>query len=148
MSVRRTSHAVYDTKYHLVWAPKYRKWILRGDIRKTVLRVFRQIATDFDFWIEELAVAPDHVHIFLSFPPRYSIAKVVGIFKSICASRVFDQHPEVKRQLWGGHFWAEGYFVRTVGDQVTADVVRRYIQYQKQQDEPPSQLDMFEGSHE
>jgi len=102
MGLRRTSHAVYDAQYHLVWAPKYRKWILRGDIHDHVVKYFKQIAKDFGFDIEEMEVAKDHVHIFLSFPPRYSISKVVGILKSISASRVFKSHPEVKQELWGG----------------------------------------------
>jgi len=85
-TIKRTSHAVYDTKYHLVWTPKYRKWILRGDIRKRVKEVFEEIATNHEFEIDEMEIVDDHVHIFLSFPPRYSIAKVVGMLKSISAS--------------------------------------------------------------
>ena len=68
MNLKRTSHSVYDTKYHLVWVPKYRKWILRGDIRKKVKDLFYEIAEHHDFEIETLEVAEDHVHIFLSFP--------------------------------------------------------------------------------
>ncbi|MBM3279488.1 MAG: IS200/IS605 family transposase [Candidatus Handelsmanbacteria bacterium] len=64
MVVRRTSHAVFDTQYHLVWAPKYRKWILRGDVREAVQELFYRVAEDFDFVIEELEVAKDHGHIF------------------------------------------------------------------------------------
>ena len=66
MPLKRTSHAVYDTKYHVVWAPKYRKWIDREDIRRRVEQLFRQIVEDLGFEIEELEVAKDHVHIFLS----------------------------------------------------------------------------------
>ena len=104
MPVKRTSHAVYDTKYHLVWAPKYRKWIVREDIRQRVEQLFRQIAEDFGFELEELEVAKDHVHIFLNFPPRYAIAKGGGILKSISASRVFKEYPELEEQLWKGEF--------------------------------------------
>ena len=75
MTLRRTSHAVYDTRYHLVWTPKYRKWMLRGDLREYVRDLFYRIAEEFGFEIEELELADDHVHVFLSFPPRYSIAK-------------------------------------------------------------------------
>ncbi|MBT4513405.1 MAG: IS200/IS605 family transposase [Chloroflexi bacterium] len=81
----RTSHAVYDTKYHLVWTPKYRKWILRGDIRGRVRELLEDIAKNHEFEIDEMEVVDDHVHIFLSFPPRYSIARVVGMMKSISA---------------------------------------------------------------
>ena len=143
MGLRRTSHAVYDAQYHLVWAPKYRKWILRGDIRGHVRELFRQIAEDFGFEIEEMEIAEDHVHIFLSFPPRYSISKVVGILKSISASRTFRDHPEVKKELWGGEFWEDGYFARTVGDKVTSEVIKKYIRYHRQEKKHPQQLDLF-----
>ena len=93
--------------------------------------------------MEEMELAPDHVHLFLSFPPRYSIAKTVGILKSISASQIFRPHPEVKRELWGGQLWEDGYFARTVGDQVTAAVIKQYIQYHRQEEKRPSQLDLF-----
>jgi len=131
MAIRRTAHAVYDTKYHLVWAPKYRKLIKREDIRGRVKEVFLEIGEHHGFEIQEVKVAPDHVHVFLSFPPRYSIAHVVGVLKSISASKVFEEFSEVKKDLWGGEFWEDGYFVRTVGDKVTADLIKRYIRYHR-----------------
>ncbi len=131
MVIRRTAHAVYDTKYHLVWAPKYRKWIKREDIRDRIKEVFVEIAERHEFEIQEVRVAPDHVHIFLSFPPRYSIAHVIGVLKSISAAVVFEEFPEVKKELWGGEFWEDGYFARTVGDKVTAALIKRYIQYHR-----------------
>ena len=134
MVLKRTSHAVYDTKYHLVWAPKYRKWILRGDIKERVKSVFEEIARNHEFAIDTLEMDKDHVHIFLSFPPRYSIAKVVGMLKSISAKVIFKEHPEVKEELWGGEVWEDGYFVRTVGDKVTAEVIRKYIKNQWKKD--------------
>ena len=143
MGMKRTSHAVYDTKYHLVWAPKYRKWILRGDIREFTERIFREIAEKHDFEIDALTVSKDHVHIFLSFPPRYSIARVVGMLKGISASEIFREHPEVKKQLWGGEFWEDGYFARTVGDKVTAQVIKNYIEYHRKQEKSPRQLKLF-----
>jgi len=143
MSLRRTSHAVYDTKYHLVWAPKYRKWILRGDIQQTAKNVFEEIAVNHDFEIDTLEVAEDHVHLFLSFPPRYSISRVVGILKSISASVIFTKHPEVKKELWGGEFWEDGYFARTTGDKVTQEIIRRYLRYHRTKEKTPTQSEMF-----
>lgn len=92
-----------------------------------------------------MEIADDHVHIFLSFPPKYSISKVVGMLKSISASVIFQEHPEVKKQLWGGEFWEDGYFARTVGDKVTADVIRRYINYHREEEKSPKaeQLKLF-----
>ncbi len=143
MALKRTSHAVYETKYHLVWAPKYRKWILRDDIRDKVKEIFEEISMHHDFEIDTLEVAQDHVHIFLSFPPRYSISKVVGMLKSISASVIFKEHSEVRQELWGGEFWEDGYFVRTVGDNVTAEVIRKYIKYHRTQERTPTQLKLF-----
>ncbi len=131
MGIRRTAHAVYDTKYHLVWTPKYRKWIKREDIRDKVREIFLEVAKNHGFEIQEVRVAPDHVHIFLSFPPRYSISRVVGMLKSISASEAFKIFPEVKRELWGGEFWEDGYFARTVGDKVTEELIKRYIRYHR-----------------
>jgi len=130
--VKRTSHAVYDLKYHLVWVPKYRKMILEGDLAKRVREVFAEIAERYEFEIDTMEVKEDHVHLFLSAPPRYSPAGVVQIIKSISAKVVFREFPEIKKQLWGGEFWSDGYFVRSVGDKVTSEVIRRYIKYQHQ----------------
>jgi len=143
MAIKRTSHAVYDTKYHIVWTPKYRKWILRGDIQQRVRELFQEIANNHDIDIDTMEIAPDHVHLFVSFPPRYSIANVVGKLKSISASVIFREFPEVKHQLWGGEFWEDGYFVRTVGDNVTAEVIKKYIQYHQNREKSPEQLDLF-----
>jgi putative transposase len=137
MELKRTSHAVYDTKYHLVWVPKYRKWILRRDIRARIKEIFKEISSNHDFEIDTLEVAEDHVHIFLSFPPRHSISKVVGMLKSISASVIFQEHPEVKQELWGREFWEDGYFVRTVGDKVTKEVIRKYIKYHREHEKSP-----------
>ncbi len=144
MELKRTSHAVYETKYHLVWTPKYRKWILKGDIRKRVQEVFEEISKNHEFDIDTLEVSEEHVHIFLSFPPGYSISRVVGMIKSISASVIFKEYPEVKQELWGGEFWEDGYFVRTVGDKVTAEVIRKYIKYHREQEKSPNQLDLFD----
>ena len=143
MKLKRTSHAVYDTKYHLVWTPKYRKWVLRGDIREEAERVFEEISTNHGFEIDTMEIAVDHVHIFVSFPPRYSIARVVGMLKSISASVIFEKHPEVKRELWGGEFWEDGYFARTVGDRVTAETIRKYIEYHQEEENSPKQMKLF-----
>lgn len=143
MVLRRTRHAVYDTGYHLVWTPKYRKWILRGDIQERVEELFEEIAANHDIDIDTMEVAAEHVHLFVSFPPRYSIAWVVGLFKSISASVLFREFPELQGQLWGGEFWEDGYFVRTVGDEVTAEVIRRYIQYHRERERAPKQLELL-----
>jgi putative transposase len=142
MVFRRTAHAAYDTAYHLVWSPKYRKEILKGALPERVEQMFREIAEVYDITIDEMEVSPDHVHLFCSFPPRYSIAQVVTRFKGLSARAVFREFPQIKRQLWGGEFGENGYFARTVGDKVTAEVIRKYIQRHKEA--PDAQIDLFE----
>jgi putative transposase len=143
MAIRRTSHAVYDTRYHFVWAPKYRKWILRGDLRKFVEECFKEIAQLNEFEIEALEVAEDPVHIFLGFPPRYSISQVVQGLKGNSARRIFQVFPEVKKELWGCEFWEDGYFARTVGDKVTKDTIKKYIAYHRHKEKLLQQLQLF-----
>lgn len=127
----------------MVWAPKYRKWVLRGDIREEAERVFEEISANHGFEIDTMEIAVDHVHIFVSFLPRYSIARVVGMLKSISASVIFEKHPEVKRELWGGEFREDGYFARTVGDRVTAETIRKYIEYHHEEENSPKQMKLF-----
>jgi putative transposase len=133
---------VYDTQYHLVWAPKYRKKILTGAVGQRMREVLEEIAQAYDITIEEMEVSPDHVHIFCSFPPRLSITQVITRFKSLSARAIFREHPQVKRQLWGGELWEDGYFARTVGDKVTAEVIKKYIQHHRDDRENP-QLSLF-----
>ena len=129
-SVKRAKHAVYDTKYHLVWIPKYRKKIFNREIAEYIKQVFQEIAEEVEFEIDTMEVMKDHVHVFLSAPPRYSPARIVQIMKSISAKQVFRRFPHLQDVLWNRELWSDGYFVRTVGDKVTAEVIQRYIQYQ------------------
>ena len=143
MAIRRGSHCVYDTRYHLGWAPKYRKWVLQGAIRERVRELFCEIAEHHGFEMEELEVDKEQVHLFLSFPPRYSISAVVGLLKAVSAKEIREEFPEVRKQLWGGEFWEDGYFVRTVGDKVTADVIRKYIRFHEAKKRGVEPLDLF-----
>jgi putative transposase len=143
MGIKRTKHAVYDLKYHLVWIPKYRKKILGGEIREYLKAVFEQIAQEYEFEIDTIGIMEDHVHIFVGAPPRYSPAELVQVMKSISAREVFKKFPKLRKQLWAGELWNDGYFVRSVGDNVIADVIRKYIEYQTHE-ESSSQLKMFE----
>ena len=143
MGVKRASHCVYDTRYHLVWAPKYRKWVLQGAIRQRVKELFQDIAGHHGFEIEEMEVDKDHVHLFLSFPPKYSIGQVVGLMKAVSAKEIREEFPEIRKHLWGGEFWEDGYFVRTVGDKVTAEVIKKYIRFHEAKKKGAEQLGLF-----
>ena len=109
MAIKRTSHAVYDTSYHLVWCPKYRKKIFgRGEIRERAEQLIREISEEYGFEIVEMEVAVEHVHILLSFPPKRSIGEVVRIIKSNTARELFREFPSMKRRLWAGELGKTG----------------------------------------
>jgi putative transposase len=145
MGVRRTKHAVYDLKYHLVWIPKYRKYVLGEEVATYLKEVFTKIAEEYGFVIDTMEVVEDHVHIFAEAPPKYSPSEIVQIMKSISAREVFKKFPKIRKQLWSGELWNDGYFVRSVGDKVTAEIIRRYIEYQNHEDNS-TQLKLF-SSH-
>ena len=136
MAIRRASHGVYDTRDHLVW-------VLQGAVRERVRELFLEIAAHHGFEIEELEVDKDHVHVFLSLPPKYSIGQVMGLLKAVSAREVRAGFPEVRQQLWGGEFWDDGYVVRTVGDKVTADVIKTYIRFHEAKKREAEQLGLF-----
>ena len=123
-----------------MWVPKYRKWVLRGDIQDRVRELFSEIGDRHDIEIDTMEIAEDHVHLFVSFPPRLSISEVVGKMKAISAKVIFEEFPEAKREMYGGEFWEDGYFARTVGDEVTTKVIRRYIEYHDEEENRPNQL--------
>jgi putative transposase len=115
MGIRRARGAVYDLKYHVVWVPKSRRMVLRGRVAQRLKEIFRGIAARYEFEIDTQEVLDDHVPVLRSVPPRYAPAEVVQILKSISARMVFQEFPEVKRVLWGGELWNDGYFVRSGG---------------------------------
>ncbi|BCM88492.1 hypothetical protein IAD21_00325 [Abditibacteriota bacterium] len=103
-----------------------------------------EIAESDDITVDELEVSADHVHIFCSFPPKLSITQVVTRFKSLSARAIFREQPQVKRHLWGGEFWEDGYFARTVGDKVTAEIIKRYIQNHRDDKDEDLQFKLFD----
>ena len=144
MRIRRTKHAVYDLKYHLVCIPKYRKHILDKDISDYLKDAFNKIAEEYEFKIDTMEVMEDHVNIFVEVPPRYSPSRVAQVMKSISAREVFGKFADLRKQLWAGELWNDGYFVLSVGDKATADITRKYIEYQTHEDDSV-QLNMFDN---
>jgi putative transposase len=140
MEYQRTSHAVYELKYHLVWAPKFRKIVLSEPVARRLKAIFRGIAERYGFAIVEQEVMPDHVHLFVSAPPRWSPAELVNVLKGVSARQLRKESSPLREATWGGSLWSDGYFVRATGDAVTADIIQRYIRYQRRHEEGPRQL--------
>ena len=127
--LQKLAHTVWECKYHVVWCPKYRFRILNGELGKSLRAIIRQLCE----WkqIEILAgnVQIDHIHLVISFPPKYSVAEVMGFLKGKSAIKLFDRHMDLKKRYWGRHFWERGYFGATVG-QMTEEMIQSDLEHQ------------------
>ena len=139
---RSLSHSVWECKYHTIWIPKYRKKKIDNDLRKHLGSVFRDLAEQKESQVEEGHLMPDHVHILLSIPPKYSVAQVIGFIKGKSAIHIARTFVGRRKNFTGQHFWARGYFVSTVGRD--EDAIREYIRKQEEEDRRIDQLNMFE----
>jgi putative transposase len=128
MGFHRSSHAVWDCRYHLIWSTKYRCRALKSETeREACERELRRIAAQYEMSIQTIEVDIDHVHIYIEIPPQRSVGSAVGVLKSLSAQYMFKRFPTLKRLLRRGHLWEASYCVRSVGDGVTAEMVKRYI---------------------
>ena len=138
MGYRKTSHSVYDLKYHLVWITKYRKPVLRGEIGRRVRDLIRQTCVQLEVQILSGAVQPDHVHLLVSVPPNISVSELMQRIKGRSSRKIMEEYNEMRRQFWGRHFWARGYFAASSGN-VTDDMIKQYIE--QQGDKAPDEQD-------
>jgi putative transposase len=130
MPVTKSNHCAYDTHYHLVFPIKYRKALLSAEVVVTMRDTMKGIEERYDLTIEQFGDDKDHVHLLVSFHPKYSVGQIVRIFKSVTTKRVFAEHPALKRDLWGGEFWTDGYYASTVGTGGNWAVVEQYVKNQ------------------
>jgi putative transposase len=135
------SHTVWECKSHVVFIPKCRRKTLYGELRVHLGEVFRRLASQKESRVEEGHLLPDHVHMLLSIPPKYSVSQVVGFIKGKSAIHLARVYGERKRNFVGQHFWARGYFISTVGRDEA--VIREYIQKQEKEDTRLDQLGLW-----
>ena len=120
-------NCVYQTAYHVVWCPKYRKSILIGPIADETKRLIEGICLQRNWSVLALEVQPDHIHLFISIPPATSVADAIKILKGSTARMLFVKFPELKKQLCGGHLWSPSYYVGTAGN-VSSETIQKYIE--------------------
>jgi len=140
-SFSKLAHAVWECKYHLIWCPKYRFRIMKGEIGRSVREILRQLCEWKKVEILEGNVQTDHIHLVLSIPPKYSVSEVVGFLKGKSAIKIFDLHVELKRRYWGRHFWSRGYCVSAIG--LDEEQIRKYVRWQLKQDQRIEQLKLW-----
>ena len=132
------AHTRWDCKYHVVFIPKRRKKAIFGSLRRHLGEIFRELAKHKGSEVVEGHLMPDHVHMCLSVPPKYSVSHVVGYIKGKSAIAIARKFGGRTRNFTGEVFWARGYFVTTVG--LDEEMVRAYIRNQEQEDERYDQM--------
>ena len=123
-------HCAYDTHYHIVFPVKYRKALLSKPIERKIKEISMEIQERYEITIEQIGCDQDHIHLLCSFHPKYSIGSVVQKFKSITARELFKTFPDLKRELWGGEFWSDGYYAGTVSEKGNWNIVEKYVRNQ------------------
>ena len=140
--IESLSHSVWDCKYHIVWIPKCRRKVLYGRIRRELGKVFHELARQRESKIHEGHLQADHVHMYVSIPPKYAVAQVVGFIKGKSAIHIARTFGGRERNFTGESFWARGYFASTVGRD--EKVIREYIKRQEAEDKRVDQMKLFE----
>ena len=135
------AHTTWICKYHVVWIPKYRKKQLFGVLRKKIAPVMKDLARQKECEILEGKLMPDHVHMLIAIPPKYSVSSVIGFIKGKTAIYIARNFRGKKRNFVGESFWARGYFVSTVG--IDEDTIRNYIKNQENEDKRIDQLSLL-----
>src|ERR1017187_741808 len=135
----KMSHCAYDAHYHIVFPVKYRKALLNTQIGEAIAKIANEIHIRYDIEFEKIGCDLNHIHILCSFPPtQYKGGDVVRIFKSITGHQLFKQFPQLRKDLWGGEFWSDGYYLATVGERGNWNIVKKYVENQgKTMDVPP-----------
>ena len=126
----RKNHNVSLLMYHFVFVAKYRRLVITEEVDTVFRNVCLEISKRYEIRFLEIGTEGDHVHLLIQSVPTYSPTKIVQKIKSITAREIFFQLPSVKKALWGGEFWSDGYFVSTVGEHGNTDTVKQYIKNQ------------------
>ena len=150
MTIDKLSHTIWKCKYHIVFAPKYRRQVIYRKIKQDIGKILRQLCDLKKVEILEAETCPDHIHMLVSIPPNLSVSQFMGYLKGKSSLMIFDRHANLKYKYGNRHFWCRGYYVNTAGTDTRA--ITAYIQNQLAEDQAMEQLtfkeyiDLFTGS--
>jgi putative transposase len=140
MKIRFSAHGAYNHQYHIVWIPKYRKRVLKGELKSFLeRRLFEVQEYHPEIEIEKFNIQVDHVHLVSVIPPKYSVSSVVGKMKANTSRRIRIEFPWIKKVYWDNEFWSPGFFSSTVG--IDEELIKRYVEFQEKVDTGKMQLD-------
>lgn len=120
-------NCVYQTAYHVIWCPKYRREVLVGAVAKETATMLDAICKERRWPVISKEIQPDHIHLFVSIPPAIAVADAVKVLKGTTARWLFERFPSLRKRLSGGHLWSPSYYLGTAGN-VRAETIRRYIE--------------------
>lgn len=140
--IKKLEHSTYRCQYHIVFAPKYRRKAIYGEIREDIGKILRKLCNEKKVEIIEAEACPDHIHMLVSIPPYISISNFMGYIKSKSALMIFDRHANLKYKYGNRNFWARGYYVDTVGK--NEKIIKEYIRKQMQEDYEKDQISIKE----
>lgn len=126
---RRSAHTVHEIHLHFVWTTKYRKPVLTGEVGNRVRELVREVCRTHDVEILKGSVQRDHVHLFVSVPPQVAPSRLMQAVKGKSSHHLMSEYRRLKKEFWGRHLWARGYFVCSSGN-VTDEVLKEYIESQ------------------
>ena len=127
------SHSKWLCKYHIVFTPKYRRKVIYYQLRADIQKIIKDLCKWKGIEIIEGHMMPDHIHLLLSIPPKYSVSQIMGYLKGKSAMMIFEMHANLKYKFGNRHFWAEGYYVSTVG--LNTATIQKYIREQEKEDQ-------------
>ena len=142
MDKNTLSHTTWECKYHLIFAPKYRRQVIYGKIKQDVGKILRDLCERKGIEIIEAELCKDHVHMLVRIPPKFSVSEIMGYLKGKSSLMIFDRHANLKYKYGNRHFWCRGYYVDTVGK--NAKKIEEYIRNQLQEDIASDQLTIKE----
>ena len=136
------AHTSWNCKYHIVFAPKYRRKEIYGKLRQDIGKILRLLCERKGIEIIEAECCPDHIHMLVTIPPKYSVSDIVGYLKGKSSLMIFDRHANMKYKYGNRHFWCRGFYVDTVGK--NAKKIEEYIANQLQEDIADDQISLKE----
>ena len=140
--IESLQHTTWRCQYHVVFAPKYRRMVIYGQIKKDIGQILRKLCKQKGVEIIEAQACPDHIHMLLSIPPKYSVSQIMGYLKGKSSLMIFDRHANLKYKYGDRHFWARGYYVDTVGR--NKKQIQEYIKRQLETDQIADQMSLKE----
>lgn len=142
LDVESLAHTKWNCKYHIVFAPKYRRQIIYGKIKEDIGKMLRKLCEYKDVEIIEAEACKDHIHMLVSIPPKYSVSQIMGYLKGKSSLMIFEKYANIKYKYGNRHFWCRGYYVDTVGR--NRKVIEEYIRNQLIEDKDADQMGIKE----